>query len=64
MNRIKYSLRFGMMAVVSLIANGCADIDDDHDDHDHHARTSTTTTTVEEHRVTPATTTQETVVHY
>ena len=63
MNPMKYLLRFGMVAVVSLITNGCADIDDNEVDLDHHGRTrTTTTTTTEERHVPPVTTTEETHV--
>jgi hypothetical protein len=64
MKPIKYALRFGMMAIVSLITNGCADIDDDEIDHDHHGRTRTTTTTTteERHVAPPAATVEETHV--
>jgi len=62
MKPIKYALRFGMLAVVSLITNGCADIDDEEVDHDHGRTRTTTTTTTEERRVAPVTTTEETHV--
>ena len=59
MKPIKYALRFSMLVVVSLITNGCADIDDEDIDHEHARTRTTTTTTTEERHVAPVTTTTE-----
>ena len=52
-----------MVAGLTFIAVGCADIEVDEDDIET-GRTRTTTTTVEERHEVPATTTRETVVRY